>query len=161
VVAPARDRIIARSQPVAINVTVSTTLTILLLGLCLGFVSGLRTFTPLAAVLLRRGSAWGIVLSVAAVAEYVVDAMPNTPARTGAVGFTARVISGALGGWLIVTTHGGAGMPGAIAGIIGAVIGTYAGYAMRCEAIKRIGTYPAAIVGDLIAIGLAALIVTR
>jgi uncharacterized membrane protein len=161
VVAPARDRIIARSQPVAINVTVSTTLTILLLGLCLGFVSGLRTFTPLAAVLLRRGSVWGFVLTVAAVAEYVVDAMPNTPARTGAVGFTARVISGAIVGWLLATMHGGAGMPGAIAGIIGAVIGTYAGYAMRCEAIKRIGTYPAAIAGDLIAIGLAVLIVTR
>jgi uncharacterized membrane protein len=139
----------------------SITLIIVLLSLCLGFVSGLRTFTPLAAVLLRRGSVWGFVLSIATVAEYVVDAMPNTPPRTGAVGFTARVISGAVAGWLIATMHGGAGMPGAIAGIIGAVIGTYAGYAMRCEAIKRIGAYPAAIVGDLIAIGLAALIVTR
>ncbi len=66
----------------------------LLLGLCLGFVSGLRTFTPLAAVLIRRGSVWGIVLAIAAVGEYVVDLLPNTPPRTGPVGFTARVISG-------------------------------------------------------------------
>jgi len=136
--------------------------TILLLSVCLGFVSGLRTFTPLAAVLIRRGSVWGIVLAIAAVAEYVIDALPNTPPRTGPVGLTARVITGALVGWLIATMHGGpAAIAGAVAGIIGAVIGTYAGYAARCEAIKRIGSYPAAIVGDLIAIGLAALIVTR
>ena len=136
-------------------------MTILLLSVCLGFVSGLRTFTPLAAVLIRRGSVWGIVLAIAAVAEYVIDALPNTPPRTGPVGLTARVISGALVGWLIATMHGGPAIAGAVAGIIGAVIGTYAGYAARCEAIKRIGSYPAAIVGDLIAIGLAAFIVTR
>jgi uncharacterized membrane protein len=132
-----------------------------LLGFFLGVVSGLRTFTPLAAVLIRRGSVWGFVLAIAAAAEYVVDALPNTPSRTRPVGLTARVISGALVGWLIATMHGGQAITGAIAGIIGAVIGAYAGYAARCEAIKRIGAYPAAIVGDLIAIGFAALIVTR
>lgn len=136
-------------------------MTILLLSFFLGVVSGLRTFTPLAAVLIRRGSVWGFVLAIAAVAEYVMDLLPNTPARTGAVGLTARVISGALGGWLLATMHGGQGIAGAIAGIIGAVIGTYAGYTARIAAIKRIGAYPAAIVEDLIAIGLAALIVTR
>ncbi len=136
-------------------------MTALLLGFFLGVVSGLRTFTPLAAVFIRRGSVWGLVLAVAAVAEYVLDVLPNTPARTGAVGLTARVISGALGGWLITTMHGGQGIAGAIVGVIGALLGTYAGYAARIEAIKRIGAYPAAIVGDLIAIGLAALIVTR
>jgi uncharacterized membrane protein len=136
-------------------------ITALLLSFFLGIVSGMRTFTPLAAVFLRRGSVWGIVLAVAAVAEYVLDILPNTPARTGAVGLTFRIISGAVGGWVIATMHGGQGIAGAVAGIIGALIGTYAGYAARCEAIKRIGAYPAAIVGDLIAIGLAALIVTR
>jgi uncharacterized membrane protein len=53
------------------------------------------------------------------------------------------------------------GMFGAIAGIAGAVIGTYAGHAARLAAIARIGGYPAAIVEDLVAIGLAAFIVTR
>jgi hypothetical protein len=37
-----------------------------LLALGLGFVSGLRTFTPVAAVLLVRGGIWGIVLAVVA-----------------------------------------------------------------------------------------------
>ncbi|HTZ55833.1 MAG TPA: hypothetical protein VMB20_12290 [Candidatus Acidoferrum sp.] len=136
-------------------------MTALLLAFCLGIVSGLRTFTPLAAVFIRRGSAWGIVLAIAAVAEYVLDVLPNTPSRTGPVGLTFRVISGALGGWLIAAMHGGAGIAGAFAGIIGAVLGTYAGHAARIAAIKRIGAYPAAIAEDLVAIGLTALIVTR
>ena len=46
-------------------------MTALLLALGLGFVSGLRTFTPVAAVMLVRGGLWGIVLAVAAVGEYV------------------------------------------------------------------------------------------
>ena len=136
-------------------------MTALLLAFCLGIVSGLRTFTPLAALFIRRGSIWGLVLGVAAVAEYVLDILPTTPSRTGVVGLTARVISGALGGWLIATMQGGQGIAGAIAGIIGAVIGAYAGLAARIVAIKRIGAYPAAITEDLIAIGLSALIVTR
>jgi uncharacterized membrane protein len=63
-------------------------------------------------------------------------------------------------GW-IATMQDGSGMFGAIAGIAGAVIGTYVGHAARLAAIDRIGGYPAAIVEDLVAIGLAALIVTR
>ena len=93
--------------------------TALLLALGLGFVSGLRTFTPVAAVLLVRGGIWGIVLAVAAVGEYVWDVLPNTPSRTQAMGLSARVISGAFVGWLIATMHDGSGMFGAIAGIAG------------------------------------------
>ena len=128
--------------------------TALLLALGLGFVSGLRTFTPVAAVMLVRGGIWGIVLAVAAVGEYVVDVLPNTPSRTQARGLSARVVSGAFVGWMIATMHDSSGMFGAIAGIAGAVIGTYAGHAARLAAIARIGGYPAAIVEDLIAIGL-------
>src|SRR6478735_725591 len=135
--------------------------TALLLALGLGFVSGLRTFTPVAAVMLVRGGIWGIVLAVAAVGEYVVDVLPNTPSRTQAVGLSARLVSGAFVGWMIATMHDGSGMFGAIAGIAGAVIGTYVGHAARLAAIARIGGYPAAIVEDLVAIGLAAFIVTR
>src|SRR6476620_9579139 len=135
--------------------------TSLLLALGLGFVSGLRTFTPVAAVMLVRGSIWGIVMAIAAVAEYVWDVLPNTPSRTQARGLSARVVSGAFVGWMIATMHDGSGMFGAIAGIAGAVIGAYAGQAARLAAIARIGGYPAAIVEDLVAIGLAAFIFTR
>ena len=57
-------------------------MTVLLLARGLGFVSGLRTFTPVAAVLLVRGGIWGIVLAVAAVGEYVWDVLPNTQLET-------------------------------------------------------------------------------
>jgi uncharacterized membrane protein len=136
-------------------------MTALWLALGLGFVAGLRTFTPIAAVLLVRGGLWGIVFAVAAALEYVLDVLPSTPSRTGALGVSARVVSGAFSGWAIVTMHGGPGIPGAVAGIAGAVIGTYAGHAARIAAIVRIGSYPAAIAEDLIAIGLAAFAVTR
>src|SRR6476661_1464869 len=81
--------------------------TALLLALSLGFVAGLRTITPVAAVMLARGGIWGIVLAVAAVGEYVVDVLPNTPSRTQAMGRSARVVSGAFVGWMIATMHDG------------------------------------------------------
>ena len=136
-------------------------MTALFLALGVGFVSGLRTFTPVAAVLLMRGGILGIIAAIAAVGEYVVDVLPNTPSRTQAMGLSARIVSGAFVGWMIATMHDGSGIFGAIAGIAGAVIGAYAGHAARLAAIARIGRYPAAIVEDLVAIGLAALIVTR
>jgi uncharacterized membrane protein len=135
--------------------------TALLLGFGLGIVAGLRTFTPIAAVLLARGGVWGIVFAVAAAGEYVVDVLPNTPSRTGAMGLSARIVSGAFAGWMIAGMHAGSGLAGAIAGIAGALIGTFAGHTARLAAIARIGGYPAAIVEDLVAIGLAAIVVTR
>jgi uncharacterized membrane protein len=134
---------------------------IFLLAFGLGIVAGLRTFTPLAAVFLVRGGIWGIVLSIAAVGEYVVDVLPNTPSRTGAGGLSARIVSGALAGWVFTSMHQGSGILGAVAGVVGAVIGTFGGHAARIAGIARVGSYPAAILEDAVAIGLAALIVTR
>jgi uncharacterized membrane protein len=125
------------------------------LALVLGFAAGLRALTPVAAVLLVRGGIWGIVFAVAAAAEYVADLLPATPSRTKPIGVAARVVSGAFCGWMIAGTFG------AIAGVAGALLGTYAGHAMRIAAMARIGAVPAAIAEDLIAISLAAFAVTR
>jgi uncharacterized membrane protein len=133
----------------------------LLLAFGLGFAAGLRVFTPVAAVLLVRNGLWGILAAVAAVLEYVIDVLPNYPARTRPMGLVARAVSGAIVGWLIAATHGGSGPLGAVAGIIGAMIGAYGGLAVRLKAIPRIGNYPSGIAEDLVAIGLAAFIVTR
>ena len=130
-------------------------------ALVLGLAAGLRTFTPVAAVLLARGGLWGIVFAVAAAGEYVLDVLPATPSRTGALGVSARVVSGAFSGWTIATLHGGSAIAGTIAGIGGALIGTYAGHAARIAAMARFGPYPPALTEDLIAIGLAAFAVTR
>jgi len=133
---------------------------ILAFAFVLGIVSGLRTFTSPAAVMLRAGGVVSIVLVIAAIAEYIGDALPQAPSRTGPVGLTARLISGAFVGWAIALPAGFP-VPGAIAGIIGAVIGTFGGHTARVAAIARIGALPAAFIEDLAAIGLAALIVTR
>jgi uncharacterized membrane protein len=133
----------------------------LLLALGIGFVSGLRAMTSLAALALTRGGLWGIVLSVAAVGEYVVDAMPQVPSRTALPSIVVRPVSGAIAGWLIAAWHGGSPAGGAVAGIVGAFAGTYGGHAARLWAIARIGAIPAALAEDVVAIALAAVLVTR
>lgn len=134
----------------------------LLLALGIGFISGLRAFTSLAALALARGvSIWGIVLGVAALGEYAADASPKIPSRTALPSIVVRPLSGAVAGWFVTTWHGGSPVTGAIAGAIGALIGTYGGHAARVAAIAKIGALPAAIAEDLVAIALAVLIVTR
>lgn len=134
----------------------------LLLALGIGIVSGLRALTSLAALALSRGiGIWGIVLGVAALGEYVADASPKIPSRTALPSIVVRPLSGAVAGWFITAWHGGSPVTGAIAGAIGALIGTYGGHAARVAAIPKIGAIPAAVTEDAVAIALAALIVTR
>lgn len=133
----------------------------LVLALGIGIVSGLRTFTSLAAVFLMRGGYPGIVLAVLAVGEYVGDLSPKVPSRTAFPSSVARALSGAIAAWFLTAAHGGAPMAGAGAGVAGALIGTYGGHAARIAAIEKIGAIPAGIAEDIVAIALAALIVTR
>lgn len=133
-----------------------------LLAFGIGFVSGLRAFTSLAALFLVRGGLWGIVLAVAAVGEYVADALPQIPSRTALPSIVVRPVSGAIAGWIIAGGHGPAvSAAGAVVGAAGALAGTYGGHAARAAAIVKIGAIPAAVAEDLVAILLAAFIVTR
>jgi len=129
--------------------------TTLLFALLLGIVAGLRAFTAPAALFLARGGIAGYVLAVCAIGEYVADLMPNIPSRTALPSIVIRPLSGAVVGYFM------AGAAGACAGIIGALIGTYGGHAARLVAIARIGALPAALLEDVVAIGLAAFVVTR
>ncbi len=134
----------------------------LLLALGIGFVSGLRAFTSLAALALSRGiGLWSIVLGVAGLGEYVGDASPKIPLRTAFPSIVVRPVSGAVAGWFITAWHGGSPVAGAVVGAIGALIGTYGGHAARAAAIDKIGPLPAAITEDVVAVAIAALVVTR
>ncbi len=134
----------------------------LLLALGIGFVSGLRTFTSLAALALSRGvGVWGIVLGLGALGEFVADASPKIPSRTAFPSIVIRPLSGAIAGWFISAWHGGSPVGGAIVGAIGALLGTYGGHAARAAAIAKIGAIPAAVAEDVVAIALAASLVTR
>jgi len=134
---------------------------VLALALGLGFVSGLRTFTGVAALSIAGGGAWRVAGVVAAAGEYVADVLPGTPSRTEPAGLTARLMSGAFVGWNIAARHGGSRVAGAVAGVAGASLGTYGGHAARIATGARIGNVPAALAEDVVAISLATFIVTR
>ena len=130
------------------------------LAFVLGIAAGLRVFTPPAAVLLARGGIWGYVFAILAVGEYVADSLPMAPARTMLPSLVLRMISGGFVGFMAGGTAG-MGTVGAIVGIVGALIGSYGGLSARLWAIARFGPIPAALLEDVIAIGLAVFVVTR
>jgi uncharacterized membrane protein len=130
-------------------------MTMILLALVMGVVAGLRTFTAPAAFFLARGGVAGFILAVFAIGEYIADALPKIPPRTGLPSIILRPLSGAITGWFM------AGIGGAIAGVIGALLGTYGGYSGRIAAIAKIGAIPAAVLEDVIAIAIAALVMMR
>lgn len=114
-----------------------------------GIVAGLRTFTGEAVFFGLRGGIAGIAFPLLALLEFVTDALPQTPARTAAGSVIVRCVSGAFMGWVV------ARVPGAIVGILGALVGTFGGYRARLRLIAKTGAIPAAIIEDVIAIALA------
>ena len=145
------------------------------LALLIGIVAGLRTFTAPTAISLAAWSgrlalngSWLAFLGyswtpwiflILALGEFVGDQLPSTPSRTVPMQFGARLLSGAICGAAIGWPHQ-AMLGGILAGIMGAVIGTFGGHALRMRlaaAFKK--DFPAALLEDAIAIGGAWLIV--
>jgi uncharacterized membrane protein len=91
----------------------------------LGFAAGLRTFTPLAALAIRRrlggGEAVRRGVPLLAVAEWIGDKSSRVPPRTSPAPLVGRAVSGA-----VVGTVSGGRRGGAI-GALAAVVGSYAG----------------------------------
>ena len=133
----------------------------LILAFALGFVAGLRAFTAPAAFFLARGGIAGIILAVLAVAELIGDMLPQMTSRTSPPALIARILSGGIVGWLIASAHSGSALAGAIVGVVGALLGAYGGRAVRIAAIERLGAMPSALLEDVVAIALAAFVVTR
>jgi uncharacterized membrane protein len=124
----------------------------------LGFSAGLRTMTPAATILLARHHVVaGVVVSVLAACEWVIDLLPATPARTKPAPLIGRVASGAFAGWLAGGGSGTTSVVGAIVGGSAALAATFSGYRGRMWAIDRYGALRAALAEDLLAIGLACL----
>lgn len=146
-----------------------------LLALLIGVVAGLRAMTPPAAVswaahlgwidlsqtwLAFLGYAWTPwILTLLAAVEFVTDQLPSTPSRKVPQQFGARIVSGALCG-AALGVAGGSLIGGFVAGAIGAVVGTLAGAEARGRLAAAFGRdLPAALIEDVVAVGLAALIV--
>jgi uncharacterized membrane protein len=146
------------------------------LPLLMGIVAGSRAMTAPAAVswaaslgslaldgtwlawLAHSITRW--VLTGLALGELVTDQLPTTPSRTVPVQFGARILTGALSGAAIGAGSGGTMPVGAMAGAVGAVIGTLGGRALRGWLAGALGSdRPAAFIEDALAIGAALLIV--
>ena len=110
------------------------------------------------------GSKWTVgILTLLALVELVADQLPSTPARTAAVGLSARIVTGALSGACLAVAGGAALWLGAVLGVIGALIGTFGGYQARVGLVRglRVPDIAIAIPEDIVAICLGLLLVSR
>lgn len=148
----------------------------LILALLIGVATGLRAMTAPAAVswaaslgwldlsgtwLAFLGYRWAPwIVTVAAIGELITDQLPTTPSRKVPVQFGTRIVVGGLCGGAIFMGEGLAMLFGVVAGIVGAVIGTLGGAAVRGRMAAAFGSdRPAALIEDAVAIGGAVLIV--
>lgn len=93
------------------------------------------------------------ILAILALGEIIGDKLPATPNRTSPAPFAARVVSGALSGYVIGAARGQR-VSGLIAGASGAVIGTLLLRLARGRLAQATGRdWPAAMLEDALAIG--------
>lgn len=151
----------------------------LLLAFGIGVVTGLRSMTAPAVVawaahlgwinlsgspLAFMASAWAVgIFTVGALGEIVADKLPTTPARTAAVGLTARIVIGLLTGACLGVAGGASYWLGSLIGAIGAIAGAFGGYQARVRLVRGLNVPDAAIAlpEDLVGIGLGLLLVSR
>jgi uncharacterized membrane protein len=152
---------------------------VLLVTFVIGVVSGLRTFTGVAAVawaahlgwihlggspLSFIGSSWAVGLfSVLALVEYVTDQLPTTPPRTVPMQLGARLLFGILAGACLSIAGGVSLLIGILSAVVGTLVGTFGGYRARAGLVKSLNVRDivVAIPEDLIAIILAYCAVSR
>jgi uncharacterized membrane protein len=140
----------------------------MLLALLIGFVSGLRSMTPIAV------TAWAVrlgwlrpteltwlgslpsvaVLSLLAVGELVADKLPSTPKRTAPPALIGRLVLGAAAAACVASAAGSGALSGALAGAIGALLGCFGGYQARTRVVQALGSpdLPIALLEDAITI---------
>lgn len=153
---------------------------ILILAAGIGFVAGLRSLTAPAAVswaahlgwlnlqgtpLAFMGSTAAVaIFSILALAELVADKLPMTPSRTTPGPLLARIVMGSLTGASIGASNDqGLLVAGMVVGGIGGVVGAFAGYNARKRLVSglKVKDTVIAVLEDLVALGLAYLIVCR
>jgi uncharacterized membrane protein len=137
----------------------------------LGVVTGSRTMTAIAVlcwaawlgVLPEHG--WGIwitylvsalVFTGFALAEYIGDTRPSTPSRKAPGPAVSRIVFGGLAGALAATSIYQPVAGGVLLGVVGALIGTWGGYALRVALARRLGRdLPVALAESALALVLA------
>ena len=107
-------------------------------------------------------SATPYILTVLAIGELIADKLPNAQSRKAPLGFCGRIMTGGLSGAAIGMANQSL-LAGIVLGVLGAIVGTLAGYQVRVQSVKAIGgkDLPIALLEDLIAVGGAFFIVSR
>jgi uncharacterized membrane protein len=101
------------------------------------------------------------ILTFMAIGELVNDKLPKTPSRLIPPQFITRIVTSALCGFAIGVSGDGT-ILGLVAGIIGAVAGTFGGAKARGLLAKRFGRdLPVALLEDAVAVGVAAFALFR
>jgi uncharacterized membrane protein len=154
-------------------------MTLLLFCLLLGCLTGLRSLTAPALVCWAAHLGWLnfagtklafidrpvtlVVLTLLAIVELIADKLPKTPARTAPPGLIARIVLGCLCGVALATSVGGNLLVPAIVGVVGALIGTFAGYKIRHTLVLRthLPDFAVALAEDVIAVAGSLLIVSH
>lgn len=120
----------------------------------IGFVSGLRAFTPLALVCWLANWGWiplggsrlaflgttigAVVVTILALGELIGDKLPKIPSRTGAAPLGGRMITGALSAAAICIAAGQSWVLGAVVAAISAIGGAFLGYHARRVLTQRL-----------------------
>lgn len=144
--------------------------TVVAIALGIGFVAGLRSLTAPAAVCWAAHLGWIdlagtplgfmgstvalVIFSLLAVVELVMDKLPTTPSRTTAVPLTGRVLMGGLAGATLCAAAHGSLPAGALAGVVGALAGTFGGYQARVRLTRTLPVPPVvvALLEDAVAV---------
>jgi uncharacterized membrane protein len=150
---------------------------VFVLALGIGIVAGLRSLTAPAVVawgahlgwlnlhgspLAFMGSTTAVaIFSVLAIGELVVDKLPMMSKRTAFAPLMARIMTGGLSGACLCAAAGKSFLAGTLLGGIGGVIGAFLGYAIRRRLDLQIKDLVVAVCEDVVAVGLALLLVSR
>jgi uncharacterized membrane protein len=115
-------------------------------SLLIGFMTGLRSATPLAATAWAQKWGWlqpsGVfaksgstparaVLTLGAAGEFVADKLPFTPSRLRTSGLIVRAKLGGASAATVASATGENVLRSSLLGAVGAVLGSYAGYHFR------------------------------
>jgi uncharacterized membrane protein len=137
----------------------------------LGFLSGLRAFTPIALVSwlaiwgwmpLAGSPFWFIgteifatAILIFAVLELVGDKLPKTPPRIQPMPLLARIATGGLSGAAVAFSAGFGWVYGLLLGAVGSLIGAFGGYHLRWAIVQRLRLpdFIVALVEDGVAVG--------
>lgn len=95
-----------------------------------------------------------VVFTLMALGEYIGDKLPNTPSRTSPIGLLGRSLFGAFVALLLAQPLLLNPVVAILIGIVGALIGTYAGWFARVKSVValKVPDWPIAVLEDCLTI---------